>query len=403
MPVHDPTRRPVPHPARRPDRPRGPVHGGGERGRRGTPPARPAPPPGTAVLVTGEEELAAALVRLAVAAGADLHRDDPGAPVGGAAGDAALVLAGADADPGRLRALRRPGVPLVVVGRGPLDPSWWQAAAGLEADHAVVLPEAQDWLLERLSDVADGRGRPGPVLGVVGGTGGAGASVLAAGLARALADTLGGCFLLDADPRSGGLDLLVGGDALPGLRWGDLTGVTGRLGPHVLRSAVHLGAGLHVLPADRRGGPGPDPVAVWTVLEAARRTFAATVVDLPRGGLGGLGPVLGACDDLLVVAPGTTRGAAAACVVLDELRAAGTGTARLVVRDVGAGLDAEDVADAAGAPLAGVVRPDRDLDAALELGEGVPGGRRSSLRVLALALARDRAARATGPAAGALR
>jgi secretion/DNA translocation related CpaE-like protein len=365
----------VPHPARHPDRPRSASH------RPGSTPAQ-----GTVVLVTGDEELAAALVRLAAAAGSPLHRDGPG-PAD--QDDTVLVLAGVDADPDRLSALRRPGVPLVVVGRAPLDPVWWQEAAGLDADHAVVLPEAQDWLLERLSDVADGRGRRGPVVGVVGGTGGAGASVLAAGLARALADTLGGCLLLDGDPRSGGLDLLVGGDALPGLRWGDLAGVQGRLGPHVLRSAVHLGAGLHVLPSDRRGGPGPDPEAVWTVLDAARRAFAATVVDLPRGALAGLGPVLGACDDLLVVTPGTTRGAAAACAVLDELRVAGVTRTRLVVRDAGVGLDPEDVADAAGAPLAGVVRPDRGLDAALELGEGVPGGRRSSLRAVAATLARD--------------
>jgi hypothetical protein len=60
-----------------------------------------------------------------------------------------------------------------------------------------------------------------------------------------------------------------------------------------------------------------------------------------------------------------------------------------VVRDVGTGTDAEDVADAAGAPLAGVVRPDRDLDVGLERGEGVPGGRRSGLRSFALACARD--------------
>ncbi|WP_380171067.1 septum site-determining protein Ssd [Kineococcus sp. DHX-1] len=386
MPVHEPVREPVrravPHPARHPDRPRSRTHGA----------HRGAPGAGAALLLTGDEDLAAALVRLAAAAGADLHRDGAVPSVVDLGGVATLVLAGVDADPERLAAVRRPGVPLVVVGRAPLDPPWWQVAAGLGADHAVVLPEAQDWLLERLSDVADGRGRRGPVLGVVGGTGGAGASVLAAGLGRALAEVLGGCLLLDADPRSGGLDLLVGGDALPGLRWGDLAGVQGRLGPHVLRSAVHLGAGLHVLPADRRGGGGPDADAVWTVLDAARRAFAATVVDLPRGGLSDLGPVLGACDELLVVTPGTTRGAAAACAVLDELRQAGTTGARLVVRDVGAGLDAEDVADAAGAPLAGTVRPDRDLDVALERGEGVPGGRRSSLRVLASALARDWAA-----------
>ena len=70
---------------------------------------------------------------------------------------------------------------------------------------------------------------------------------------------------VDADPRSGGLDLLLGADALPGLRWGDLAGVDGRISPDVLRASVRLGAGLQVLATDRRGGRGvrgagcPDP------------------------------------------------------------------------------------------------------------------------------------------------
>nr|WP_281373010.1 septum site-determining protein Ssd [Kineococcus aurantiacus] len=334
-------------------------------------------------MLTGDEELAAAVTRLTAVAGCVLRRTC--APPEHAV---PLVLAGVDADPADAAAARRAGAQLVVVGRAPLPPQWWQDAATAAPDHAVVLPEAQDWLLERLADVADGGGR-GRVLGVVGGTGGAGASVLAAGLARAVADTVGEALLVDGDPRSGGLDLLVGADALPGLRWGDLAGVRGRLGPQALRSAVDLGGGLRVLATDRGGSRAPDPAQLWTVVDAARRAFPATVLDLPRAGLDALGPVLGACDELLVVTPGTTRGAAAACVVVDDLRRTSTTGVRLVVRDVGAGPDPEDVADTVGAPLAAVVRPDRDLDAALERGEGVPGGRRSSLRGVAVACARD--------------
>jgi secretion/DNA translocation related CpaE-like protein len=339
------------------------------------------------LLLTGDDELAAAVVRLAAAAGCVLARSCAPADLGPR--EPALVLAGADADPGQLDAARRPGTPVAVVGTAPAGPAWWQAAAGLSADHAVLLPEAEDWLLELLADVATGPGGSGTVLGVVGGAGGGGASVLAAGLSRALADTLGGCLLVDADPRSGGLDLLLGADALPGLRWSDLAGVDGRISPDVLRASVRLGAGLQVLATDRRGGHGPAPDQVWAVVEAARRAFAATVLDLPRAGLADLGAVLGVCAEILVVVPGTTRAAAAACVVVDELRSATTAPVRLVVRDVGTGADAEDVADVAGVPLAGIVRPDRDLDVGLERGEGVPGGRRSGLRAFALACARD--------------
>lgn len=358
----------------------------GPRSRPRTPGPVPRPTTsrtGPVLLLTDDDELAAAVVRLAAAAGCVLRRTC--AP----SEEPALVLADAGTDPAELDAFRRPGLAVVVVGSAPVGPAWWQSAAGVDADHAVLLPEAENRLLELLTDAATGPGGSGTLLAVVGGAGGAGASVLAAGLARALADTLGGCLLVDADPRSGGLDLLLGADALPGLRWGDLAGVDGRISPDVLRASVRLGAGLQVLATDRRGGRGPAPDQLWAVVEASRRAFAATVLDLPRAGLDGLGPVLGACAEVLVVVPGTTRAAAAACVVVDELRAATTAPVRLVVRDVGTGTDAEDVADAAGAPLAGVVRPDRDLDVGLERGEGVPGGRRSGLRSFALACARD--------------
>ncbi len=233
------------------------------------------------------------------------------------------MLAGVDADPERLAAVRRPGVPLVVVGRAPLDPPWWQVAAGLGADHAVVLPEAQDWLLERLSDVADGRGRRGPVLGVVGGTGGAGASVLAAGLGRALAEVLGGCLLLDADPRSGGLDLLVGAMRCRGCAGGTSPASRGGSGRTSCARPSTSGPGCTSCPptgavavgrtptpsgrcSTRPGAPSPPP---WSTCPAeVCRTW---------------GPSSARATSSSSSPPARPRGAAAACAVLDELRQAG--------------------------------------------------------------------------------
>ena len=57
------------------------------------------------------------------------------------------------------------------------------------------------------------------VVGVVGAGGGAGASTVAAGLAAANARRGRQSLLVDADPLGGGIDLLMGCEGVPGLRW----------------------------------------------------------------------------------------------------------------------------------------------------------------------------------------
>ena len=385
-------------PARRPSgRPRPPL----PDPRSGTGPGTGHPPPtdgdGTDVLLLTEDaDLLAAVSRLAAAAGCGLRQ----APGAGAQTDG-LVLVGPDADPARVARARDGGADVVLVGCAPVAPDWWQAAAALDVDHAAVLPEAEPWLLDRLADAADGPPRRGRVVGVLGGSGGAGASLVAAALATAACDAGEDVLLLDADPHSGGADLLLGADQLPGLRWGDLAGLTGRVRPDVLRACVDAGTdrgsggSLHVLAGDRTGA-GPALVeAVPAVLDAARRTFGITVLDLPRGALGDLpDEVLSGCEEVLVVLPGTTRAAAAACSVVDGVRRRPLPPpVRVVVRDVGTSAVPAELADVVGAPLAGVLRSERELDAGLERGEGLPVGRRSGLRGLAARWVAD-----TGPA-----
>ena len=76
----------------------------------------------------------------------------------------------------------------------------------------ITLPSSVAWLSEALADVA-GTGRvTGSLVCVVGGSGGVGASTLAAGLAFVAARASRRTMLIDADSRSGGLDLLLGAE-----------------------------------------------------------------------------------------------------------------------------------------------------------------------------------------------
>src|SRR5450759_5675681 len=74
------------------------------------------------------------------------------------------------------------------------------------------------------------------IIGVAGGSGGVGASVLTAAIAvrAALAGLRPVC--LDGDRLGGGLDVTLGIEQEPGVRWPDLAGVRGRVdGSELLR------------------------------------------------------------------------------------------------------------------------------------------------------------------------
>ncbi|WP_345712089.1 septum site-determining protein Ssd, partial [Kineococcus glutinatus] len=246
-------------------------------------PPRPDPsrPPGAPVrLRTDDPALVAAVQRIAAAAGCGgLEVTACGAPDRATPDHGAgLELLGVDALAG--------GVPvagggLVVVALGAVPPQVWQRAAEIGADHVALLPDAEAWLLARMADAAEAHGDTGALVGGVGFGVGAGASVLAAALATTAAARGTGALLVDADPLGGGLDLLLGAEEVPGLRWADLLAVQGRLRAEVLHAVVEAAEGLHVLSWDRGASHALPADAVESVLSAARRSHELTVVDVP--------------------------------------------------------------------------------------------------------------------------
>jgi secretion/DNA translocation related CpaE-like protein len=239
-----------------------------------------APP---ALLITRDDRLLDDLLRLAAAAGSTL--DVAHDPVSGlrAWRAASVVLLGADlaAPVARQHPPRRDHVHLV--GLAPLPDGVFRSALAAGAVDVVELPVAEAWLIELLtdaSDAADGRaaggGRHGRTLGVVAGSGGAGATTFACAVARTSARQQR-TVLVDLDPLGPGVDRVVGLDATSGTRWDTLTSSRGRLGSRSLRAALPDKDGLAVLtwgtgsptgprgavrsPArQRRRGGGPPPL-----------------------------------------------------------------------------------------------------------------------------------------------
>jgi secretion/DNA translocation related CpaE-like protein len=371
----------------------------------------PTPP----LLVTRDDDLLDDVLRLAAAAGVALD-------VAHDAGDALrswsgtpVVLVGADQAEslGRHSPPRRDRVHVVV--RGPAPDPVFRDAVALGAREVVELPAAEDWLVEVLSDAADATGgaAAGAVsVGVVAGSGGAGASTFAAALAL-VASRVGPATLLDLDPWGPGLDRIAGMDECEGIRWEGLTAGSGRLGSRALRAALPRREQLALLtwgaspgpaaatgPAEVPGpaavpgaaGPGPElgPEVAVEVFAAARRGADHLVLDLPRHLDPASAGLVPRCDRVVLVVGDSVPAVAAAAKVTARLRRLHEGVC-LVVRTAGAGLPVEAVASTLGLPLVADFPSRRRVPEQVELGLGPVAGRRGPLA---------RAARETWEAVG---
>lgn len=351
--------------------------GAGERGAR------------RVVVMTEDEDLLDDVVRLAAAAGGELERVPDAAGVRRRWSTAGLVLLDEQAARavGMHRLGRRDGV--VLLCRGEPPGTVWERAVGVGAEHVVSLPEGEDWLVGALADAggrsADASGR---VVAVVGGRGGAGASVLAAAVAGHARTRGTRVLLVDCDPLGGGIDLLVGAEELEGLRWPGLA-LGGGGGGRVAAASLHEALpspdeALTVLSCDR-SGVGPEPDAAVAVVEAGRRAGETVVCDLPRHLTDAALAVAEACDLVVLVVPAEVRAVAAAARVAEPLTGRGV-TLGLVVRGPApGGLDASDVERALGLPVLVSVPPEPGLAASLDRGK-VPGLRRGPLQDAAAAV-----------------
>lgn len=326
-------------------------------------PARP-------LVVTADPDLLADLLRLSAAIGVwpEVVPDLPAASPFWR--EASYVVVGADVAAGLLEAglPHRPDV--VVAARG------GQPHPAGHLGHRVRLPDDETWLVDLLSaPTAPSAPAPGAravCIGVLGGRGGAGATTLSAALATVSA-AVRRTMVVDLDPVGGGLDLVLGVEDVPGLRWSGLAAATGQISPAALAESLPHRGGLGVLSWDRAASPtGPAVSAVQAVLDAGRRAHELVVLDLPRAA-DPVPTVLSGCDLVLLVVPAEVR-AVAAAGRLASVVAPHVAALEVVARGPApSGLTGDEIAELLGLPLAGWLRAEPRLDRVLERGE--PPGR----------------------------
>jgi secretion/DNA translocation related CpaE-like protein len=367
------------------------------------PPRTSVAAPPLPLLLTSDEDLLEDLLRLAAAGCAEAEvAPDPVAARARYA-TAPLVLIGLDQAPACLRARLPRRSRTAIVGHShrpastgrarppaisgiadPLDSGTcpdappdaspetlaWEYASLLGAEHVAMLPAAEPWLVDRFADCRRDPADGGRVVAVIGGRGGAGASVLAAALAvTAVRDGLR-TMLVDADPLGGGLDLVLGWEHVHGLRWPALSASSGRVDPPALVEALPGRGELVMLSWDRGDLLAAPAESMATAMDAGRRGRDLVVVDLPRHLNDAAVVALAAADQTLLVVPAEFRAAAAATRVAAAVGPHCSGGLSVVVRGPAPGdLTAADVARALALPLAGAVRPEPGLAGALERGE----------------------------------
>jgi len=327
---------------------------------------------GPALLITRDDLLLDDLLRLAAAAGVSL--DVAHDATSGLRGwsTAALVLVGADLVP-RVAEQRPPRRDSVhVVGHGPVGSEVFRNALGAGALDVIELPSAEAWLVELLSDAVDAAdGAPGPgaqTVGVVAGSGGAGATTFACALAlTAAADRR--AMLVDLDPLGPGVDRVVGLDPGSGVRWDALVSSRGRLGSRSLRAALPAKDGLAVLTWEIGAPADLDSISVREVLSAAQRGNDLVVLDLPRAVDDVTAEVVGRCDRVLLVVEPTVAGVAAAGKVAAAFREFNDRLG-LVVRGGPSAADPAQVSAVLRLPLVVEVGRQRRLAEHVDLGVG---------------------------------
>ncbi|MEO3758457.1 septum site-determining protein Ssd [Mycobacterium sp. B14F4] len=269
---------------------------------------------------------------------------------------------------------------VVLVGRAEPSAADWQTAIAVGAQRVITLPAQDGELMAELSEAADAvddAGRRGPVAAVIAGRGGAGASVYATALAHTASEAL----LVDADPWSGGIDLVVGSEGGAGLRWPDLELRGGRLTYGALREALPRHRGISVL-SGSAGGGDVEAAPLGAVIDAGSRGGATVVCDVPRRTTVAAETALVAADLVVVVTPADIRSCAAAAAVGRWVSTVNPNAGLVVRGPAPGGLRPADVAAIVDLPLLAAMRPQPGIAQMLESG-GLRIGSRSPLAVAA--------------------
>jgi len=212
----------------------------------------------------------------------------------------------------------------------------------------------------------------GHIIGVVGGSGGVGASALAAAIAVRGAQAGLRSVCLDGDRLGGGLDVTLGIEQERGVRWPDLAGARGRIDGSELLRALPTVDGVAVLSFDRARDVRLTAEVLDEVLQSLRRAADLVVVDLPRPDHEVFCALSASLDSIVLLSGSGIRDLAGASAIAAQVILA-CPDVWLCLRSHGQGGHfAETVAVALDLPLLAILREEPSLSA--DVLHGIPPG-----------------------------
>lgn len=264
--------------------------------------------------------------------------------------------------------LNHPEIVLVVIGS--TGPETWRFAAKLSANHIAVIPDSREWLVEHLSAPVT---KKGLCVAIIPGAGGAGASLLSAGLAFHARQFFSDVVLVDLDESSAGLDVVLGIETQPGMRWQDFHSLTGSISGSDILRGLPARDGVALL-THNDSETIPDKFLPDTIIQQLRGVSGLVIIDFPRfTNQVATIEILQQCDIAYVVTPSTVRGSASTKKVIVNI-SKHVANVELVIRNMpGTNLDALRIAQSIDVPLAGVVNSDPRIVEQIEQGFGVAG------------------------------
>lgn len=298
-----------------------------------------------------------------VAAAADREVSNITAPPPARSGQVTIV----DADAAQ-RWGRSAGVDVVVCSQEPTLHEW-RAAAQCGAGQVIGLPDGGPSLLRLIASRSTRTATYGCVIAVCGVRGGAGASVFSAALGLEAAKANNPVLLLDGDGSGAGLDLLLGIEDRPGVRWSGLVLEDGRVSAAALRAALpHTGDDLAVLSCARGETDAPPIESVVSVASECATSGDIVVCDLSKRSAADAAQVARIADLTVLIVPAELRSVAAARAVIPVLREADGQIGAVLRGPSPGGLRAADIAPLLGIPVLVAMRPQPRLNAQLERG-----------------------------------
>ena len=251
---------------------------------------------------------------------------------------------------------------VVLITTGKPATEIWHRAVATGARYVAFLPEAREWLIQNLIPQTI---RNAKVIGVIGASGGIGASLLASQIATDYAKSKHIVLLTELSKTSGGLDVLWGIEEDKGLRWSDLAGNNKLFFNQDFLRALPSSNSVAILSTDTKNINAE--LGVINKIQQLQKCVDVLVIDLANPESSNFTEAVELCDYVIFMVGSTIRSVSAANqlkLIYPKLL-----KSKLVVRNLaGTSLAALNIAKTLDLHLVGEITSDLKIVEQLEQG-----------------------------------